>query len=311
MTLLRTFRVLRLLTLISTTMLAWVAHQPTDSTHFRTVRYGPFSLLDHSRDTVRVFVEIGRVHLDTAQFGRSWSESDYSTTFLDQLGNVLSRTVDRYDYGEGSTTIRPIQLVVPKVGPLVLLMSQTVPSAPPMCTDGQLFGLDQFDHLVPFSANITACGGMQASTFRPVLIHVGLHNETDSEYATDEHGEPAIETDDCMPNFTIFHLHPVWWRHSSPPTFYQTKYRVLVDSSAAAYSRMRYRQHATDTVVALYPKPTKSGPRPSTIYLRPTSSLKFIDAVNQQGWWLHVTVDGLEGYVTETDFPELGLSDIY
>lgn len=304
-------KILSVLSLVSTTVLASVGVGRIDSTKFRTVRYGPFSLLNHVGDTVRVFVDIGHVYLDTAEFRGGWPESDYSTTFIDDHGTVLSRSVGRYDDAESSTTIRPAQLIVPKIGPLVLLMSQTVPSAPPICTEGQLFGFDRFDHLVPFSSSVIACGDMVSDSFRPVLVKVKMNREPETEFANGAYLEPAIETDDCMPNFTIFHLDPVWWGHSSSLIFNQTKYRIQVDTAAASRSRTSYRESNADTLVTLYSKPSLDSARDNTIRLSPTSSFSFKDAVNQKGWWLHVVIDGHEGYVVQAEFPKLGLSDVY
>lgn len=280
-----------------------------DSTYFSTVRYGPFVLLKSSGDTVRVFVEIGHVHRDVAQY--DWVETDYSYTFLDNHGNAYVRSVSRCDDDGSSTTMRAKQLFVPRVGPLIILMSQTVPSAPPVCTEGTLYGLDQFDHLVPFSGNIIGCGGMDTTTFLPVLISVGSYGETDSEHTSDSYGQPAIETKDCQPNYTIFHLDPVWWRRDSPGTLRQTKYRIQVDSLYAAGSRQRYRDAEKDSVLSLYPTPSSQAQSAYTTVLRSNSSLKFIDAMQHDGWWLHIVIDGLEGYVNESDFKKLGLSDIY
>jgi hypothetical protein len=305
----RIFKALFILSIFPLTSPAAVSHCPMDSTFFSTRRYGPFALLNNSGDTVLVFVEVGRVHLDSAEYGGGWLETDYSHTFLDKRGNVLCRSVSRCEYTDGSTSIGAAQLVVPQVGPLILLMSQTVPSAPPTYTDGTLYGLDKFGHLVPFSANMMACGPMEAETFRPVLIKADGGRAISGDYSTDKQGEPAIEIEECENNFSIFRLMPIWWTRSSPAVYYQAKFRIHVDTEDVAGSRARYRQYNTDTLVTVYREPKKDNASATTLALRVDSSIKFIDAVDREGLWAHLVIDGVEGFVAVHDFGKLGLSD--
>ena len=281
-----------------------------DSTRFSTVRYGPFALLNSSGDTVQVFVEVGHVHLDVEEYG-NWSDTDYSYTFLDSRGKIYLRSVGRCDHADGSTSMRAMQLSVPRVGPLIILMSQTDPSAPPVETEGTLYGFDQFDHLVPLSRSMIGCGDMETTTFRPVLIKASQYGDTDSQYASDDHADPAIETERCKPNYSIFNLYPVWWTHRSPGILHQSKYRIQVETLDAAKSRRRYREAKQDSILNVYTNPGDDNQSTRAIGLRENSSFRFIDAVEHDGWWLHVVIDGIEGYVKQSDFVKLGLSDNY
>lgn len=222
----------------------FAAQTNVDSTYLRIDRYGPFILMKSSGDSVRIFVEVTHIHYSAAlKYVRQ--ETDCSYTFVDSKDNVLYRVNDRPDYNEESTSIRPAQLTVPRVGPLILLMSENSPSEPGDGILGQLFGFNEFNYLVPFTTDMRpSSNSMEASTFRPVLIQA-QDISTQSDYSTDDSALPAIETDSWTGNFTVYDLYPVWSSRTSPSHFYQTKYHVKIDTAEVS----RVRKHIKNLIL--------------------------------------------------------------
>jgi hypothetical protein len=275
-----------------------------DSTYVSATRFGPFALLRASGDTMRVFVDVGHVHRDSMEY-KEWLESDYSYTFIDSRGKILYRMNQSWVLGSTTEIIVPAQLTVPLVGPLVLIMDESLPSEPGNGLTGTLFGLDPFDAIVPYSSPIVPHNDLiDPSSFRPVLLK-GSDYFTDADYSSGQWGTPAIETDYWTGWFMVSKLEPVWWKHGSHLMLSQNRYHVLVDTADATYRRLFYRQNNVDTVVSLYSKPDTWQPTIRRMAISPRSSIRFLDA--RQGWWLHVIIDGVEGYVPDRDFEKLGL----
>ena len=120
--------------------------------------------------------------------------------------------------------------------------------------------------------------GFSSSAFRPVLIKTTDGHRTESEYASDGTGEPAIETEWWTGNFTILRLYPVWWQPNSPPEFYQARYQVRIDSISALNDRERYLESNSDDTVTLYRKPESTSPVEKRILIARDSRIQFLDA---------------------------------
>jgi len=270
-------------------------------------RYGPFELRNTEDIPFRVFVEVGHVRFASMEES-PFAETDYSYAFVGSDGKVLYRVSGPWGSGEDALRYEPVQLAVPPVGPLVLLMSRYAPTVPEEGLDGRLFGLDPLGEIVPYSGTLGPTGGSRASEFRPVLIKMTGENSTASEYATDGEGIPAIEVSHWTGYFTVHRLFAVWAKSSPTTMIYQTRYRIEIDSAEAVASRARHRAELEDSTVAVYARPSTSERVLSRMPIHLKSSIRFIDAVKQDTWWLHVWIDGVEGYVIEEDFMKLGLS---
>jgi hypothetical protein len=280
-----------------------------DSTYVSASRFGPFALLRASGDTMKVFVDVGHVHRDSMEY-KEWLESDYSYTFTDSRGKILYRVNQSWVLGSTTEIIVPAQMTVPLVGPLVLVMDESLPSAPGTGLTATPFGLDPFDNIVPYSSPLAPHDDrIDPSSFRPVLLK-GSDYFTDADYSSSNWGTPAIETDYWTGSFMVSKLEPVWWKHGSHLMLSQNRYHVKIDTTDVAGRRIFYRQDNVDTVVALYSKPDTWQPTIRHLAISPRSSIRFLDARQTQRWWLHVIIDGVEGYVSDPDFEKLGLPNL-
>jgi hypothetical protein len=276
-----------------------------DSTHLSINCYGPFVLLSNLGDTIRLHVQVHHIHF-SSELKYDWPETDCSFEFIDFHSKTLYRINNKPARGQAQITIKPVQIYIPHVGPLLLLMQEGVPSAPPSLT-GQLFGINDFGEVVPFSTTIEPDEiGISELAFRPVLVEAnGIM--TESNYSSDTSAVPAIEVDQWTGNFTVHKLYSVWSTPHAPEFLNQMKFKIEIDTIEAA--RIRKRHYEPDIMITLYSKPNKWKTTTISLRLLPSSSIKFLDAVHSDEWWLHVIIDGTEGYVIDPDFPKLGLLD--
>jgi len=268
-------------------------------------KHGPFILKNNSGVSVNIYVLVDQIHY-SEKLKYTHQEDDFGYTFIDSCGHILYKIKNKPENGDGSNTIHLAQIIVPRVGPLILLMRDYGPSTSSDGTLGRLFGFDKFDKLVPFSPYMSTIGN---STFRPVLIRA-QGKFTQSEYSNDSSAVPAIETESWTGNFAVYKLAPIWSSSTSPKRFNQKKYQVDIDSSEVA--RDRERNKGEDITICIYSKPHKSKPSYPSVPVRENSTIKFLDAVVEEAqyhWWLHIIIDGVKGYITYPDFPKVGLPD--
>jgi hypothetical protein len=294
-----------LLVCISLQSFSFALQNNNDSTYVRFNKHGPFILINKSGVSVNIYVLVDQIHY-SVKLKYTHQEDDFGYTFIDSCRHILYQIKNKPENGDGSNTIHIAQIIVPRVGPLILLMTDYGPSTCSDGTLGQLFGFDKFDKIVPFSPYMsTICN----STFRPVLIQAN-GKFTQSEYSNDSSAVPAIETDLWTGNFAVHTLTPIWSSSTSPKRFYQKKYQVSIDSSDVA--RNRERNKGEDIKIDIYSKPHKSKTLCISVPVRENSTIKFLDAVDeddQKHWWLHIVIDGVKGYITNPDFPKVGLPD--
>ena len=81
---------------------------------------------------------------------------------------------------------------------------------------------------------------------------------------------------------------------------------VVIDSLEATQWRQRFK--SSDSTIQLYMEARSGSSHSKSVRLRANSSIEFVNAVHKaDSWWLHVVVDGQDGYVGEPDFPTMGL----
>ena len=83
------------------------------------------------------------------------------------------------------------------------------------------------------------------------------------------------------------------------------RYEVRIDSARAKSDRA----HARKNTVSLYTAPTKTTGIPNAMRVGPNARIEFLDAVEDNGneLWLHLRIDGNEGYIARDDFEAVGL----
>lgn len=277
-----------------------------DSSYLQTARHGPFMLMNSSGDTVQVYVEVNRVHWGSI-LHYQYQETDCSFSFLDSAGNVLYRINYPSLEGTGRKLIRPAQLVIPFGRPVILVTQVDDPSGPGPELTGQLFDMDQFDNIIPITDIMSSSDVKhpEVSAFRPVLVRYDC-SITDSLRSYDPFAVPWIETKSWTGNFSVFIFNRI--RRYGQLFFGRfPENRVEIDTVSA--TRQRRRAGTENASIRIYFKPERIQSNSRSVRLRSSSSIRFLSAVSRGSWWLHVIVDGTEGYVTHPDFSKLGLPD--
>ena len=272
----------------------------TDSGIVNTRTIGPVTIgRDHM---MNVYIHITRVHLKTTE---SWPDSDTSFVVVDSLGRELYRRRSVNEPGGAQTDFDCLQFTISTVGSTLVCCSSISPSYGDDGGDTQVLGLDSNGKLVPF----TSVMPQGASN----VVFLDSRNTVEPTFvdSTKPYAQPALETDYSIGSFRVkgyFHIYPNGFTdREQPHTFDFDKWPVLIDAGEAQKGRKR--ANRTDSTVLLFDKPNKEKSGTNRVLVRLDSQIKFLDAAYVGNWWLHVIIDGHEGYINKSQFVVLGLPD--
>lgn len=272
-----------------------------DSVYTRTV--GPITIgRDHY---INVYVKITHVHkhLDS---GDGWPDSDTSFVVVDSLGRELYRRRSVNEAGDAQTDFDCQQLSIPTIGSTIACYSSIAPSYGPHGEDTQILGLGSNNKVVPYTT-ILPQGSWKVvfldsrNTVEPTVV---------SEH--DPNALPALEVQYSISSFEVkgyFHIYPEGFQEGKQKANFDfDKIAIIVDTLRAQRGRQPYAK--VGRTIRLCDKPTKNDVCPNQVRVRTDSRVKFLDAAYLDGWWIHIIIDGQDGYVPSGDFTVLGLPDL-
>jgi len=271
-----------------------------DSTFVR--RIGPVTV---GRDRVmNVYVQITHVHLASGKQD-GWPDSDTSFVVVDSLGRELFRRSAITTLGGAETDFDCFQFTIPTIGSTLACRSSIAPTNPGDGEDTQFLGLDSKGKLVALTAVIPQPASKvvfldSRNTLKPIFVDPG-----------EPFAKPAFEIQFWAGNFEVkayYHIYPDGFMEGKQPMAFDFEtIPVVVDSLEA--QKERQRSLRANVTVLLCDKPNKDVTGTNRVPVGVNSKIKFLDAAYLGGWWLHVVIDGHEGYVPNRDFVYLGLPD--
>lgn len=191
---------------------------------------------------------------------------------------------------------------LPENGTVLLVMTQILPSAPGSGMHGQYFCFNTLNKFVPVTGLLSPhADDAQSQHFKIV------RSERLKCY--------MIKLERWTGNYTVvleyrMRLEGVISDYHS--YFNYSSFPVRIDDNLARKERKDNEYYYKTTIVKVYNKPDKESTL-KKVNVKTESIIKFIDASRasqKDDWWIHVNIDGIEGYVTGwPDVPILGLPD--
>ena len=274
------------------------AQTPTHA-EVRKATRGPFAVGNPPRN---VTVEITTT--TSTEPGGPWGAID-SFVVRDQRGEELLRyaypiTMEADRYVDRSVV--PAVVPLPGGGAALLVMSEFSQAAPGTGVNGQLFGFTGEGRLVPTTGIIAP----QLNEAEASAFHV-------TRFKSDGSSRLVVEVEEWADYFVVirhYPIHPEGAPEGDAVALEEKRYGVRIDAKEAA----RYREDSElDPVVTLRSAPSVDAPGERRV-IEESSKIEFLDAARgQDWWWVHVRIDGREGYITngngERDLEVLGLPD--
>jgi hypothetical protein len=183
--------------------------------------------------------------------------------------------------------IVPAVVPIPDAGAALLIMRSFSPSAPGTGEDGQFFGFTREGRLVPITGIIA-----------PTTNDTAASNFHVTRFAVDGSSRLAVEVEEWADNFTVLRHYPID-PEGAPAgdavALEEKRYKVRIDAKEAARDR---EDSELDPVVTLRSAPSDDAPGQLYV-IEASSTIEFLDAAREKDqWWIHVKIDGREGYVS-------------
>jgi hypothetical protein len=297
-----------------------VANSQVDSVKsiITTKTIGQFLITTH--DSIEVIVKVDRVkYFDKKK--SDFDEADVSIRIEDKNEKV-------YYLRNLSTTqnalngIKSIDL--PGIGKALILVYDQFPCYGTMCCSFQIFGFNEIGYFVPFTGiidlGLTGNAEMVANFKLKWMNHQG--NEVSasknasyepSYYPADNQLYIEIPTDFILfevksLNYFPIYLSGVWYDNdykqsmfNKGPIFYNNSNIIVIDDM----SNERFKEPKI-----LYTIPNTLGDY-KLVNFKLNTTVKLIDMIVDSETWIHLEIDGVEGYMTYYDFSMSGfeLSD--
>lgn len=279
-----------------------VTTEPSESLTVTSRTLGPFTVGRHRPRTV--YVRITETHLaDVDTF--EWPDSDTAFVIVDSLGSELVSRFAGTTIGWTETRYGCASLPVPTAGRVLACFTSISPSDPGDGEDTEYFGLDSSGILVPITNVIPERN--------PSIVFLDPTSETVARVVGQDFpgGVPAFVDKRWTGNFEVeefYRIYPDGFSaNQHPGVFGFERYRVSIDTLLARRDREGSDDPVTD--VSLCERPDQDATCPRRVEVRSGSTIDFLDAVYRGGWWLHVIIDGVDGYVPGADHHALGLPD--
>jgi hypothetical protein len=271
----------------------------TDSTFSSTELLGPFSIGHVSTKTI--YAKIIHVHLREGQHD-GWPDSDTCLVVLDSAGNSLLCWGLDAVLGSSKTEFYCFQHTIPIVGSVLACSQEVYPSA----------GESGFTTMFAFNSKGKFVDVVEPlSEFPGKIVYLDTRSMIRPVFAdsTRPYAQPAIQTTLWTGNFAAKEYHRIFPEgvpeDNQPLTYVFKEIPVEIDSAQAVRNRRRDDEGAR--TIHLLSKPGSPTSKIKTIRIRPDTVIRFLNALHSNVWWLHIIVDGHEGFVGEEDFWSIGL----
>jgi len=271
-----------------------IATGHTSEVKLRQQSHGPYKLGPQPHETVYADVQ-------TVEFlGPNippWRETDVSVIVRDSEGNVLYRR--NYPASLNGMRITAKQIALPRGGEALLIMRDLWQSAPGTGVSGQLFHFNKLGQFVAITGEIspTAYGADPKSFPVKEMIIRGKRRL-------------LVETQFWTGNFTVLYHYPIDFEGVSSDVTSHLRFRAYpIKVNEKELQRLRKYHGAQKAYVSLYKVPSMQAYDPIKVPIRADSVIECIAAMEDgKQWWIHVRIDGKEGFVTgHKDFERLGL----
>jgi hypothetical protein len=265
---------------------------------YETRTYGPFKIGIESPHKIKVRIRsIVRPKKDCLN-----PTSDLSLVCLDERSKIVYK-VDRSNNCEEKSIFSAEEVKLPTEGSALLVMDGELPGDPAEWIDAQFFSYNNQGQFVPITGRLFPYTNEESSDQLPIVKRTiqGI----DSLF---------VQLQDWSGNFYYVNYYPVHLESivdGNAKAIEQSKYELRIDTNLARKERERVK---IDTVT-LYDISSKKGNIPIKICIRPNTKITFLDAtrsewdasVQRNPWWLHIIIDGKEGFIPEEDFRAIGL----
>lgn len=262
---------------------------------YESAQFGPYRVgISHQH---AVTAEIITVIIPDSQCYSQRSE--VRLIIRDEKNNVVLRQ-NASDSCSVENTFACEQVEFPPNGYLLLVTSEGEPSAPSSGLEGQFFCYNERDRFVPVTGRIVP---NVVSIDNPFSIVTKLMGNAKT---------PLVEMQNWTGNFSILVDYPFRLDGTSDEyaqIIESSTYPVKIDLDQARALRV----NAQCKTISLYHRPARNGNVPQQLSVARDSKIEFLDAKagnvgTDTGWWLHIRIDGHEGFVTgEADLSCLGL----
>ena len=264
-----------------------------------------------------VYVRITHVRLGPEY--QYWGDSDTALVVVDKAGKELFRRSSQVKLGGGETSFECSQVHIPTVGNTLMCVCTDAPAVSNEGTDVQFFGLNLKNKFVPITSTIPQ------NSYKLVFLDSRTKKKPIFVDSLKSYAKPAFEAALWTGYYdakVYFKIYPQGFsENKQKDLFHFDQIPIDIDSTDIAQSRQEYSKR--ENTVSLYPRPSADYPKDENtvslsnhsstnvtgvknIIVKPTSRLKFFYASYLHGWWLHVSIDGHDGYVTDHGCSDLG-----
>jgi len=269
-----------------------------DSVTFTTETTGPFIIGNNK--SLDVFVNITRVHYPKT-IAPYYPESDISLSITDADKTILLRK-NFPATGEYEMTFSVRQEFIPSIGNVLVCFRQLDPSAPGSGEDYQIFGLNSLHQIVNIS-------GIISTPEYKIAFLIPNYKAPIPVSPQEKLAKPFLESEHWTGNFTVLFYNSIYpdgftYDESVSPYYFETT-PVRIDTNEARQWRKRQKEDSLTITLFISPDSDSS----KVIEIRPVSSIQFLNAVRRDRWWLHIVIDGQQGYICGEDFSKIGLPD--
>jgi len=267
-----------------------------DSTSISVSTHGPYFLGRQKR--TKVWVHVGRIRFHSPRI--QWPESDLFYSITDSTSNVLLRRNFPAD-GDFEMSFGFSQEEIPRIGGVLVCARSVVPSAPGSGVDYQILGLSEVGQIVSLT------GVIETESFKIVFLNTSKGPIPVDP--SDSLARPFVESEVWTGYFLALFYHSIFpggitYDDAGGPFNFE---RIPVHIDATDARRYRERHKQTTNTIRLFPSPDADQSTAQVVHVLPQSSVRFLDAAYRGGWWLHIIVDGREGFISADDFVTIGL----
>ena len=227
-------------------------------------------------------------------------KSDYDRPITDNCVRLFNRKgrliykVNRPEQYCETVEYYLAQLHIPKIGYAILMTWDCEPSGPGSGAHAQLLGLNSKRQIIPLTSIMRPeADGTSPSFYEPVKVNL---SKTQIDV-------PCFKVTQGTGYFDV----PTYYVIQSDGIISEDEPPVYIDHSPISFPY--YTAELKDSShITLYKTIDDSVYNAITITISKTSKVVFLDATYTNRCWLHIQIDGHEGYIsTQEDFQTLGL----
>jgi hypothetical protein len=275
-----------------------------DSTNFKKIvkTSGPF-YISNNQDSIEVYFKTDNIEY-SKELKYDWIGTDVSFSINNKNGKELFRRNFPIMKGDGCIGLSAEQLIFPYLGKFLFVNYTFLPSCGGCGYDGQVFGINSLGYIVAMTGIIHIDNEKPYSleNIKPIWAYLEQAQgvvKTGKCHECKPYIEAITHTGLCglnVDNYYEISMEGIFnEKNNGKYPFF--KEQVKLDDNILLRFKPEKDNSIKDTL-SFYSSPHKCQVKPQMKIIRGSSILRFIDLQsNDEGLWLMIRIDGIEGYV--------------